>query len=73
MPDKPMVAAIASNNSPMATIFGAPKRAIREPVKKLGPYIATICHWMPKLESLRLRPHIFIASGADVMTRFIIG
>ena len=30
---------------------GAPKRAISEPVKKLGPYIATMCHWMPKLES----------------------
>ena len=35
---------------------GAPKRAISEPVKKLGPYIATICHWMPKLESLTLKP-----------------
>src|SRR4051812_28454030 len=28
---------------------------------------------MPKLESLTLKPHIFIASGADVITRFIIG
>ena len=33
-------------------MLGAPKRAISVPVKKLGPYIATICHWMPKLESL---------------------
>jgi len=57
----------------MATIRGAPKRRIRVPVKKLGPYIATICHWMPKFESLTLRPQIFIASGADVITRFIIG
>jgi len=56
-----------------ATIRGAPKRAISEPVKKLGPYIATICHWMPKFESLTLSPHIFIASGADVITRFIMG
>ena len=27
-----------------ATIRRAPKRAISEPVKKLGPYIATMCH-----------------------------
>ena len=73
MPVRPMVAAVASSSRPVATTFGAPKRAIREPVKKLGPYIATICHWMPKLESLTLSPHIFIASGADVITRFIIG
>ena len=52
---------------------GAPKRAISEPVKKLGPYIATMCHWIPKLESLTVSPHIFIASGADVITRFIMG
>ncbi len=52
MPVSPIVAAAASSNSPVATTFGAPKRAISEPVKKLGPYIATICHWMPKLESL---------------------
>ncbi len=67
------MAAAASSDRPSATIRGAPKRAISEPVKKLGPYIATICHWMPKLESLMLKPHIFIASGADVITRFIIG
>ena len=68
-----MVAATASSNRPVATTFGAPNRAISEPVKKLGPYIATICHWMPKLESLTESPQIFIASGADVITRFIIG
>jgi hypothetical protein len=28
---------------------------------------------MPKFESLTLSPHIFIASGADVITRFIMG
>ncbi len=47
-----MAAPAASSNRPAATILGAPKRAIRAPVKKLGPYIATICHWMPKFESL---------------------
>src|SRR6266700_4010750 len=44
MPERPMVAAIASSVSPSATMRGAPNRAIKEPVKKLGPYIATICH-----------------------------
>ena len=52
---------------------GAPKRAISEPVKKLGPYIATMCHWMPKLESETVSPHIFMASGAEVITRFMMG
>ena len=45
----------------------------QRPVKKLGPYIATTCHWMPVLESLMRDPHIFMASGAEVITRFIIG
>src|SRR5665647_1474285 len=72
-PVNPMVAAAASSSRPTATTFGAPKRAISEPVEKLGPYIATICHWMPKLESLTESPHNFIASGAEVITRFIIG
>ena len=44
MPDMPIAAAVASSASPIATITGAPKRAMREPVKKLGPYIATMCH-----------------------------
>ena len=73
IPVNPIVAATASSVSPSATTVGAPKRAISEPVKKLGPYIATMCHWMPKLESLTGRPHIFIASGAEVMTKLIMG
>ena len=52
--------------------MGAPKRVINAPVKKLGPYIATMCHWMPVLESEIGRPHIFMASCAEVITRFII-
>src|SRR3979411_3378385 len=43
MPDSPIVAAAASSKRPVATIFGAPKRAISEPVKKLGPYTAPKC------------------------------
>ena len=66
------MAATASSTRPIATIRGAPNRAISEPVKKLGAYIATMCHCRPKFESLRLSPHIFIASGAEVITRFII-
>ena len=45
MPDSPIMAPTASSASPMATIFGrAEARDQRSPVKKLGPYIATICH-----------------------------
>ena len=72
MPDRPITAAMASSTRPKATMRDAPKRTISDPVKKLGPYIATTCHWIPKLESLRLSPHIFMASGAEVITRFII-
>ena len=43
-PERPIAAPAASSTRPRATIFGAPKRAISEPVKKLGPYIATMCH-----------------------------
>ena len=71
MPDSPIAAAVASSNNPIATTVGAPRRAITAPVKKLGPNIATMCHWMPKLESLSDRPQSFIASGADVITKFI--
>jgi hypothetical protein len=43
-PERPIAAAAASSRRPIATIRGAPNRAIRDPVKKLGPYIATMCH-----------------------------
>src|SRR3979411_1293786 len=44
IPESPIIAPAASSDRPSATMRGAPKRAISDPVKKLGPYIATICH-----------------------------
>jgi hypothetical protein len=44
MPDSPITAASASSSRPTDTTIGAPKRAIRAPVKKLGAYIAMMCH-----------------------------
>ena len=49
-----------------------PKRAISEPVMKLGAYIASTCHWMPSAASVTEWPQPTIASGADVITIFIM-
>ena len=48
-----------------------PKRTISIPVKKLGAYIASTCHWMPSAASPTEWPQSTMASGADVIIRFI--
>ena len=48
------------------------KRAINAPVKKLGAYIASTCHWMPRVASVTECPQSIIASGAEVITMFIM-
>ncbi len=48
-----------------------PKRTIRLPVMKLGAYMPSTCHWMPNVASVTEWPQPTMASGADVMTRFI--
>ena len=49
-----------------------PKRAISAPVKKLGAYIASTCHWMPSVASVTEWPQPTMASGAEVITMFIM-
>ena len=49
-----------------------PKRTISAPVKKLGAYIASTCHWMPSVASVTEWPQPTMASGAEVITRFIM-
>ena len=71
IPDRPTTAATLNNVNPAVTTRGAPNRVIRVPVKKLGPYIATTCHCSAVLDAVSGSPHSFIASGAEVMTRFI--
>lgn len=39
---------------------------MRFPVKKLGPYMAMTCHWIPSLADACEWPHMCIASGAAV-------
>ena len=39
---------------------------------KLGAYMPMTCHWMPSAASLTEWLHMTIASGAEVMTMFII-
>ncbi len=55
----------------MAVMRITPKRAASEPVKKLGPYIAKTCHWMPRVASVTEWPQPTMASGAEVISRFI--
>ena len=49
----------------------SPSRAISAPVKKLGAYMPITCHWMPSAASPTEWLHITIASGAEVIIRFI--
>ena len=49
-----------------------PKRAISVPVTRLGANMPRMCHWMPSVASVTEWLHITIASGADVIIRFII-
>ena len=71
MPESPTTADSASMTSPTAVTRGTPKRRISEPVKKLGAYIASTCHWMPSVASVTEWPQSNIASGAEVIIRFI--
>ncbi len=52
----------------MVAIFSAPKRRIRLPVKKLGTYMASACHWMTQLESCTVKPQPSMATGVAVIT-----
>ena len=56
----------------MPVMRSSPKRAISPPVKKLGAYIASTCHWMPSAASVTEWPQPTMASGAEVMTMFIM-
>ena len=49
-----------------------PKREISEPQKKLGRYIARMCHWMPRVESVTENPQPIMAMGVAVITMFIM-
>src|SRR4051812_27105549 len=62
-PVSPIAAEAAVKASPAATTRGAPKRAISRPVKKLGAYIAIMCHCRPRLDDSCDRPHRRIARG----------
>ena len=56
----------------MPVMRSTPKRAISVPVKKLGAYIASTCHWMPSVASVTEWPQPTMASGAEVITMFIM-
>ncbi len=46
VPVSATVAASAISSSPAEATAGLPKRAMIEPVKKLGPNMAITCHWI---------------------------
>ena len=70
-PDRPTAAAAAMRTRPAAVTRSLPNRTISRPVRKLGPNIARMCHWMPSAASPTAWPHPTIASGAAVMTKLI--
>ena len=70
-PASPTAAETPVSARPTATTRPAPNRVMRWPVKKLGAYIAMTCHCRPRLALCWLWPHIRIASGADVIRKFI--
>ena len=49
-----------------------PKRAMSVPVMKLGAYMPSTCHCRPSVASVTEWLHMTMASGAEVMTMFII-
>ena len=56
----------------MKVMRSTPKRTISAPVKKLGAYMPSTCHWMPSVASVTEWPQPTMASGAAVITRFIM-
>ena len=44
----------------------------QRPVMKLGAYMPSTCHWMPSVASVTEWPQPTIASGAEVITMFIM-
>ena len=61
-----------SATSPARITRSRPNRTITAPVMKLGAYMASTCHWMPSVASVTEWPQPTMATGAEVMTRFII-
>ncbi|MNY22390.1 hypothetical protein D3C86_1559970 [compost metagenome] len=72
MPIWATMAQAISTMRPDATIFSATNREISMPVKKLGPNMASTCHWMPSVASSVGKPQpITMASGAPVIMKVI--
>ena len=57
---------------PAATTFGAPMREMIRPATKDGPYMARTCHWIPRLASAWDSPQRRMASGAEVISQFMM-
>jgi hypothetical protein len=70
-PESPTRAASAISTRPVAVTASLPKRSIRRPVKKLGPNMASTCHWIPSAAAPTEWPQPTMASGAAVMTKLI--
>ncbi len=68
-----LIAALASSiANPTAITRSTPNRAISVPVKKLGTNIPSTCHCRPSAASVTEWLHSIMASGAAVITMFII-
>ncbi len=68
-----LIAALAiSMTKPAAITRSTPKREISVPVKKLGTNMPSTCHCNPSAASVTLWLHSIMASGAAVITMFIM-
>ena len=61
-----------SNTMPARMVFSTPKRLISVPVKNDGPYIPIMCHSSTNAASLKWWSWARIASGVEVIMRFMM-
>ena len=71
-PEIPIAAATNRRPSPRPAMRSTPKRTMSAPVTKLGAYMPSTCHCRPSVASVIEWLHMTMASGAEVMTMFII-
>ena len=73
MPAMPITAPSTISSAARAPMTrSTPKRVISAPVKKLGANMPSTCHCRPSAASVTEWLHMIMASGAEVITMFII-
>jgi hypothetical protein len=71
-PDSAVAIATACSTAPVAITLMTPNRLMMCQVKKLGRNMPTICHWITVAASLKTNPQKVIASGVEVISKFMM-